>query len=59
MADAAAAGTGGKTIKISDAEAAMTHKVVGTFAGGWFSGQPHFQALEAQEGSSFKFGSSQ
>ncbi|RPD66344.1 class II aldolase/adducin domain-containing protein [Lentinus tigrinus ALCF2SS1-7] len=57
MADAAAAGTGGKIIKISEAEAAMTYGVVGTMAGGWFSGRPHFQLLEAQEGSSFRFGS--
>ena len=59
MADAAAAGTGGKTIKISDAEAAMTYGVVGTMAGGWFCGQPHFQLLEAQEGRTFDFGSGQ
>ena len=57
LADAAAAGTGGKTVKIGDADAKITYNVVGSLPGGWFSGLPHFQALEAQEGVSFNFGS--
>ena len=56
LADAAAAGTGGKTVKIAPEECAITHAVVGTQPGGWFSGLPHFQLLEAQEGVSFDFG---
>lgn len=59
LADAAAAGTGGKTTKIAHEEAAFTHGVVGTMVAGWFSGQPHFQLLEAQEGVSFDFGTKQ
>ncbi|KAI1794564.1 class II aldolase/adducin domain-containing protein [Ganoderma leucocontextum] len=57
LADAAAAGTGGKTVKIADVNAKITYHVVGGLPGGWFSGLPHFQALEAQEGISFDFGS--
>ena len=56
LADAAAAGTGGKTIKIGQEEAAYTHGVVGSNTAGWFSGLPHFQLLEAQEGVTFDFG---
>ena len=57
MADAAAAGTGTKPIKIPPKDAAITHAVVGSMMGGWFSGLPHFQLLESQEGVSFKFAS--
>lgn len=55
MADAAAAGTGGKTIIIGQEEAAYTHSVVGTMHAGYFNGLTHFQVLEAQEGVSYDF----
>ncbi|KAH9946356.1 class II aldolase/adducin domain-containing protein [Epithele typhae] len=58
MADAAAAGTGGKTIKIGEEDAAITYATVGSMMGGWFSGRPHFQVLEAQEGVGFRFSNS-
>ena len=56
LADAAAAGTGIQTKKVPEAECKITYNIVGTLPGGWFSGLPHFQALEAQEGVSFDFG---
>ncbi|OBZ69213.1 Decarboxylase NovR [Grifola frondosa] len=56
LADAAAAGRGQMTTRISSEEAAITRNVVGTPYGGWFSGLPQFQALEAQEGVVFQFG---
>ncbi|KAI0673013.1 arad-like aldolase/epimerase [Trametes maxima] len=55
LADAAAAGTGRKTIKISPEDAAKAHAVVGSMYGGWFSGQTQFQILEAEEGVTFDF----
>ena len=48
LADAA-----GETVKIHDEDAASTYKVVGTQRGGWFSGLPAFQLLEAKEGKKF------
>lgn len=53
MADAAASGKGGTTVKIGEAEAEETYRTVGT--GGWFSGRVQFQALEMREGSKFDF----
>ncbi|KAI5117085.1 hypothetical protein M0805_009489 [Coniferiporia weirii] len=50
MADAA-----GKTVKIGDEEAADTYKTVGSSFGGWFSGRPAFQLLEANEGVKFEY----
>ena len=55
LADAAAAGTGGTTIKIGQEEAAYTHGVVGTMHAGFFNGLTHFQALEAREGVAYDF----
>ncbi|EJD04715.1 arad-like aldolase/epimerase [Fomitiporia mediterranea MF3/22] len=49
LADAA-----GKTVKIGDEEALDTYKTVGTPYGGWFSGRPAFQILEASEGKQFE-----
>jgi len=54
MADAAAAGTGGKTIKIGEAEARDTYGVVGTSIAGWFSGMPLFQVMERETGGEYK-----
>lgn len=50
-----AADAAGKTIKIGEVEALDTYKTVGTSYGGWFSGRPAFQLLEAHEGKSFEF----
>ncbi|KAF7846266.1 hypothetical protein BT93_L4730 [Corymbia citriodora subsp. variegata] len=47
MADAAAAGRGGETIKISPEDAAFTYKAVGTPRAGWFSAKPAFDVMEA------------
>lgn len=33
----------------------MTYKTVGTAFGGWFSGLPAFQLLEAKEGVRFEY----
>ena len=52
MADAAAAGRGGETVKIGEAEAEDTYRTVGV--GGWFSGRVQFQALEGREGTKFE-----
>lgn len=50
MADAAAAGRGGATIKIDDEDAAFTYKAVGTPRAGWFSAKPAFDVMEAECG---------
>jgi len=56
LADAAAAGTGGKTVPVTPEDAQTSYNVVGkVFPVGWFSAQPHFQVLEKREGKSFKF----
>lgn len=55
MADAAAAGTGSVTVKISPEEALATYKSNGYNAAGWFQGLTEFGLLEAQEGKSFEF----
>ena len=49
MADAAAAGRGGKTIKISDEDAAYTYKTVGTTRAGFFSAKPEFDKIEREQ----------
>ncbi|TGZ81832.1 ribulose-5-phosphate 4-epimerase [Ascodesmis nigricans] len=54
LADAAAAGRGGETVKISDEDAAETYRVVGTNAAGWFSGVPLFQVIDAETGGDYK-----
>ncbi|KAJ5649526.1 class II aldolase/adducin domain protein [Penicillium longicatenatum] len=45
LADAAAAGRGGATVKIDDADAALTYKTVGTPKAGWFSAKPLFDVI--------------
>lgn len=50
MADAAAAGRGGATIKIDDEDAAFTYKSVGTPRAGWFSAKPAFEVMEKEAG---------
>lgn len=48
MADAAAAGRGGATIKVDDEDAAFTYKAVGTPRAGWFSAKPAFDVMERE-----------
>jgi hypothetical protein len=53
LADAAAAGRGIETVKISDAEAQATANIMNK-GPAWFGGLPEFQALEAREGQKFE-----
>ncbi|ORY62957.1 class II aldolase and Adducin domain-containing protein [Pseudomassariella vexata] len=53
MADAAAAGRGGTTVKISKKEAEFTYETVGTEYAGWFSAKPAFDMM-AHEGVDYK-----
>lgn len=48
LADAAAAGRGGQTVKINDADAAFTYKTVGTPRAGWFSAKPMFDVIHEE-----------
>jgi ribulose-5-phosphate 4-epimerase/fuculose-1-phosphate aldolase len=54
LADAAAAGRGGETVKVSNEEAEFTHKTVGSELAGWFSARPTFDLMEQQAGIDFK-----
>lgn len=49
LADAA-----GKTVKVTDEDAAETWKVVGTEGSGWFSGLPLFDAIDKETGGDYK-----
>ena len=53
LADAAAAGTGGKTIKIDDEDAVYTAKTTGTPLAGWFSAKPMFDLIEREGGGEY------
>jgi len=53
MADAAAAGRGGATIKIDDEDAAFTYKSVGTPRAGWFSAKPLFDVMAKEVGDEY------
>lgn len=53
LADAAAAGRGGKVVKIEDEEAAYTYKAVGSELAGWFSAQPTFKLMELESGEDY------
>ncbi|PLB36885.1 class II aldolase/adducin family protein [Aspergillus candidus] len=53
LADAAAAGRGGATIKIDDADAAFTYKTVGTPKAGWFSAKPLFDVIYKETGGEY------
>ncbi|KII88980.1 hypothetical protein PLICRDRAFT_40604 [Plicaturopsis crispa FD-325 SS-3] len=55
LADAAASGRGGETVKITPEDAANTYATVGSHGAGWFSGLPEFDMLEAREGKRFDF----
>lgn len=53
LADAAAAGRGGQTVKIDEADAAFTYKTVGTPKAGWFSAKPLFDVIHAETQGSY------
>jgi len=55
MAEAAAAGTGTKPIKVDHEDAVCAYKTVGPTLVGWFSALPQFQLLQHKEGKKFKF----
>jgi len=55
MADAAAAGTGGQTVKINDEDAAYTYKSVGSEIAGWFSARPTFDLMESESNVDYKW----
>jgi len=54
LADAAAAGRGQPTIKITPEEASATGKTIGTMSAGYFAGRLDFQLLELREGVTFE-----
>ena len=53
LADAAAGGRGGETVKIGEEEAAYTYKTVGTPMAGWFSAKPEFDKIEKETGADY------
>ncbi|KAL4912858.1 class II aldolase/adducin N-terminal [Aspergillus aurantiobrunneus] len=53
LADAAAAGRGGTTVKIDDADAAFTYKAVGTSLAGYFSAKPLFDVVHEETGGAY------
>jgi len=55
LADAAAGGRGGETVKIDEKDAAYTWKSVGTEGAGWFSGKPTFDMMEHESGVDYKW----
>ncbi|TVY86450.1 Decarboxylase [Lachnellula willkommii] len=55
LADAAAGGRGGTTVKIDEADAAYTYKAVGTEKAGWFSAKPTFDMMEHEAGVDYKW----
>jgi ribulose-5-phosphate 4-epimerase/fuculose-1-phosphate aldolase len=46
LADAAAGGRGGETVKVADEDAAFTYKTTGTELAGWFQAKPVFDSME-------------
>ena len=55
LADAAAGGRGGETVKIDDKDAEYTYKTVGTEQAGWFSAKPQFDLMEHESGVDYKW----
>lgn len=53
LADAAAAGRGGTTVKIDDADAAFTYKTVGSSLAGYFSAKPLFDVIHEETGGKY------
>jgi ribulose-5-phosphate 4-epimerase/fuculose-1-phosphate aldolase len=53
MADAAAAGRGGETLKILDEDARFTYQTVGSPRAGWFSAKPAFDVMAREVGEEY------
>lgn len=53
LADAAAAGRGGETVKIGEEEATFTHKAVGSPLAGYFSAKPLFDVIHKETGGDY------
>jgi ribulose-5-phosphate 4-epimerase/fuculose-1-phosphate aldolase len=53
LADAAAGGRGGETIKIEEEDAVFTSKTVGTHMAGWFSAKPLFDLIHKESGGDY------
>ncbi|KAI8935227.1 hypothetical protein NX059_007816 [Plenodomus lindquistii] len=53
LADAAAAGRGGETVKINEEDAVYTYKTVGTPRAGWFSAKPMFDVIHKETGGDY------
>ena len=53
LADAAAGGRGGETVKIGEEEAVFTYKTVGTPRAGWFSAKPLFDVIHKETGGDY------
>jgi len=53
LADAAAAGRGGSTVKIGDQEARFTYNTIGTPRAGWFSAKPLFDLIHKETGGDY------
>lgn len=54
LADAAAGGRGGETIKIDDKDAAYTYQSTGSELAGWFSAKPAFDSMARESSVSYK-----
>ena len=50
LADAAAGGRAGETVKIDEQDAKETAKLVGSSLAGWFSCKPTFDVMERESG---------
>ena len=55
LADAAAGGRGGETVKIAEEDALHTYKSVGSEKAGWFSAKPTFDMMESVSGVEYKW----
>ena len=53
LADAAAAGRGGETVRIGDEDAMATFKAVGRPMAGWFSAKPLFDVIHKETGGDY------
>lgn len=53
MADAAAGGRGGETVKINEEDAVYTFKTLGSPRAGWFSAKPLFDVIHKETGGDY------
>lgn len=53
LADAAAGGRGGETVKIDDEDARFTYQTVGSPRAGWFSAKPAFDVMAKEVGEEY------